>query len=83
MVDTKTLQVTAHYALGDSKTPSGLAFDAKNGVLFVECRNPATSVIMNAANGAIITTLPIGTGVDGAGFSLRQWKRLVHRAMER
>ncbi len=68
VVDAKAMQVTARYSLGDSKQPAGLAFDVKNGILFVECRNPATSVIMNAADGKIITTLPIGTGVDGAGF---------------
>jgi DNA-binding beta-propeller fold protein YncE len=69
VVDAKTMQVTAHYDLGDNKTPAGLAFDAKNHILFVECRNPAVSVIMNAQDGKIITTLPIGTGVDGAGFN--------------
>jgi len=68
VVDAKTMQVTAHYDLGGNKTPAGLAFDVKNQVLFVECRNPAVSVIMNARDGKIITTLPIGTGVDGAGF---------------
>jgi len=68
VVDTKTMQVTGHYDLGDNKTPAGLAFDVKNQILFVECRNPAVSVIMNAQDGKIITTLPIGTGVDGAGF---------------
>jgi DNA-binding beta-propeller fold protein YncE len=69
VVDAKTMQVTAHYDLGDNKTPAGLAFDAKNHVLFVECRNPAVSVIMNAQDGKIITTLPIGAGVDGAEFN--------------
>ena len=68
VVDAKTMQVTAHYPLGDNKTPAGLSLDAKNHILFVECRNPAVSVIMNAADGKIIKTLPIGTGVDGAGF---------------
>jgi DNA-binding beta-propeller fold protein YncE len=68
VVDAKTMKVTAHYELGDNKTPAGLAFDAKNHVLFVECRNPAVSVIMDAHDGKILTTLPIGTGVDGAGF---------------
>ena len=67
-VDAKAMKVTAHYPLGENKTPAGLAFDAKNRILFVECRNPAVSVIMNAQDGKIITTLPIGTGVDGAGF---------------
>ena len=68
VVDAKTMKVTAHYPLGDNKTPAGLAFDAKTNVLFVECRNPAVSVVMNALDGKIITTLPIGKGVDGAGF---------------
>ena len=68
VVDAKAMQVTAHYTLADNKTPAGLAFDAKNHVLFIECRNPAVSVIMDARDGKILTTLPIGTGVDGAGF---------------
>ncbi len=68
VVDAKTMQVTSHYELGGSKTPAGLAFDAKHGILFVECRNPAVSVVMDARDGKVITTLPIGTGVDGAGF---------------
>jgi DNA-binding beta-propeller fold protein YncE len=69
VVDTKTMQVTAHYDLADNKTPAGLAFDSKNQILFVACRNPAVSVIMSAQTGKIIKTLPIGTGVDGAGFN--------------
>jgi DNA-binding beta-propeller fold protein YncE len=69
VVDAKTMQVTAHYDLDNNKTPAGLALDAKSQILFVACRNPAVSVIMNAQNGKIITTLPIGTGVDGAGFN--------------
>ena len=68
VVDAKTMVVTAHYPLGESKTPAGLAFDAKNHILFVACRSPAVSVIIDARDGRIVTTLPIGTGVDGAGF---------------
>jgi DNA-binding beta-propeller fold protein YncE len=68
VVDAKTMQVTAHYDLNGNKAPAGLAFDAKHHVLFVECREPSVSVVMNAKDGKIITTLPIGTGVDGAGF---------------
>ena len=68
VVDANTMKVTATYGLGENKTPAGLSFDVASGVLFVDCRNPAVSVIMNAADGKILTTLPIGTGVDGAGF---------------
>jgi DNA-binding beta-propeller fold protein YncE len=69
VVDANTMKVTATYSLGENKTPAGLSFDVASGILFVDCRNPAVSVIMNAADGKILATLPIGTGVDGAGFN--------------
>ncbi|HEY1496423.1 MAG TPA: hypothetical protein VGF49_17845, partial [Candidatus Solibacter sp.] len=70
VVDTKTMKVTGNYPLeGKGGTPAGLAMDDKNNILFVACRNPATMVIMNAADGKIITTLPLGAGTDGAVFN--------------
>ncbi len=70
VVDAKALTVTAHYDLaGKGGTPAGLALDAKNGILFVACRNPQVMVMMNTKDGSIITTLPIGRGSDGAGFN--------------
>jgi hypothetical protein len=48
---------------------AGLALDAKNGILFAACRNPQVMVIVNAASGKVITTLPIGNGCDGATFN--------------
>jgi DNA-binding beta-propeller fold protein YncE len=41
----------------------------KNHLLFVACRNTPTMVILNSETGKVITTLPIGTGVDGAAFN--------------
>jgi len=70
VVDTKTLTVTAHYDLsGKGGTCAGLALDARNHILFASCRNPANMVILNADDGNIITTIPIGAGTDGAGFN--------------
>jgi DNA-binding beta-propeller fold protein YncE len=70
VVDAKTMKVTAHYDLaGKGGGPAGLGLDAKNHILFACCRNPAVCVILNADNGQIITTLPIGTGTDGAAFN--------------
>jgi DNA-binding beta-propeller fold protein YncE len=70
VVDAKTMKVTANYPLeGKGGTPAGLAMDVRNNILFVACRNPATMVIMNAADGKIITTLPLGAGTDGAVFN--------------
>jgi DNA-binding beta-propeller fold protein YncE len=69
VVDTKALLVTAHYDISEkAKVPAGLAFDARNKILFVGCRNTPTMVIMNT-DGKIITSLPIGAGVDGAVFN--------------
>jgi hypothetical protein len=70
VVDAKALTVTAHYSLGGKGgTCAGLAFDVKNQVLFAACRNPQTMVMLNAADGKIIASLPIGSGVDGAVFN--------------
>ncbi len=70
VVDTKSLKVTATYDLtGSGGTCAGLAMDVKNNILFAACRNPQTMVMVNAADGKVITTLPIGQGVDGAAFN--------------
>lgn len=70
VVDAKTLKVTAHYDLeGKGGTCAGLAMDVKNHILFSTCRNPQTMVIVNANNGSVITTLPIGAASDGALFN--------------
>jgi DNA-binding beta-propeller fold protein YncE len=70
VVDAKTLTVTGSYDVaGKGGTCAGLAMDVKNGILFATCRNPANMVILSAADGKVITTLPIGTGTDGAVFN--------------
>jgi len=70
VVDAKTLTVTAHYDVaGKGGTCAGLAMDIKNHILFATCRNPKNMVVLNAEDGKITTTLPIGTGVDGTVFN--------------
>ncbi len=70
VVDEKTLKVTAHYDVtGKGGTCAGLAMDVKNHVLFAACRKPANMVILNATDGKIITTLPIGMNSDGVTFN--------------
>jgi len=72
VVDSKTLMVTGHYDVtGKGGTCAGLALDNKNHILFASCRNPANMVILNAEDGKVITTLPIGNGSDGAQFNPR------------
>jgi len=71
VVDAKSMTVTTHYDLSSKGSGgSGLAFDAKNHVLFAYYRQPSpTVVIVNADNGNIITTLPTGMGVDTVAFN--------------
>jgi DNA-binding beta-propeller fold protein YncE len=70
VVDAKTLAVTASYDLaGKGGGCAGLAIDVKNNILFASCRNPQTMVILNAGDGKILETLPIGNGSDGALFN--------------
>ena len=70
VVDANTLKVTAHYDLGGKGgAPAGLTLDAKNHILFACCSNPQTMVVLNADDGKIITSLPIGSGVDAAEFN--------------
>ncbi len=70
VIDARTMMVTNHYDLtGKGGTCAGLAIDNKNHVLFAACRNPANMVMLNAADGKILGTLPLGAGTDGAVFN--------------
>jgi len=70
VVDAKTMTVTDKYDIaGSGGTCAGLALDAKNHILFATCRNPQNMVILNAKDGKIITTIPIGPNTDGAAFN--------------
>lgn len=70
VVDVKTLQVTTRYGLGGhGHGPAGLGLDAKNRRLFAFCHEPSVAVVLDAADGRILATLPIGKGTDGGGFN--------------
>jgi DNA-binding beta-propeller fold protein YncE len=66
-LDPKDLKVKSRWPLAPCQEPSGLALDAKNRRLFAGCDNKMMAVV-NADTGNVITTLPIGDGVDANGF---------------
>ena len=66
--DPKSLEVKKRFPIGVAKTPTGLAYDAKTKRLFIGCRNEPKMVVMDAVSGKVITSFPIGRGVDYAGF---------------
>jgi DNA-binding beta-propeller fold protein YncE len=66
-IDANKLQVKAIWPLAPCEEPSGLSMDKKNRRLFSGCDNKMMAVV-NADTGKVITTLPIGEGVDATNF---------------
>ncbi len=66
-LDPQELKVKSVWPLAPCQEPSGLAMDIKNRRLFSGCDNKMMAVV-NADTGKVITTLPIGEGVDANGF---------------
>ena len=70
VVDMKTMKLVTKYDLGDGAgEPGGLGFDVKNHILFAMCAGPDVCVVVNADDGKVLATLPIGNGTDGGGFN--------------
>ncbi len=67
VINAKTLKVDANWSITGGEEPTGLALDNKTHRLFTVCGNKVM-VVMDAANGKVITTLPIGDGCDGVAF---------------
>ena len=66
-IDTATNKVDAHWPIPGCTSPHGLAIDTKAQRLFASCVNKVLTVV-NARSGAVVASLPIGTGTDGAAF---------------
>src|ERR1041384_1186773 len=65
--DPKSLEVKKRFPIQLAKTPTGLAYDAETNRLFIGCREEPKMVVMDASSGKVLTSLPIGRGVDFAG----------------
>jgi len=65
--DPQNLKVKQKWPITGCKTPTGLAIDTANSRLFIGCRSKVLAV-MDAGNGKVITTLPIGDRVDAVAF---------------
>jgi len=68
VIDTKTLEVKATYPLAPCGGPTGIALDAANKRLFTGCRTNKGLSVVDAITGKVITTLPIGAGVDAVVY---------------
>jgi DNA-binding beta-propeller fold protein YncE len=66
-LDPHALTVVATWPLPGCEGPTGLALDRAHRRLFVGCSN-LRLVVVNADGGAVVATLPIGSGVDATAF---------------
>ena len=73
-IDATRLEVVAAWSIAPGDEPSGMAIDVETNRLFSVCGNNLM-VIVDATNGQIIKTLPIGAECDGVAFDAK--KKLV------
>ncbi len=66
-VDAAAMKVTRTWSVAPCKRPTGMAIDRAHHRLFSTCRSGVVAVSDPVA-GKLVTTVPIGPGVDGAGF---------------
>ncbi len=66
-IDSKALMVLNKWPLAPCEEPSGMAMDTKTRRIFSGCDNKMMSV-MDADTGKVVTTVPIGDGVDATWF---------------
>jgi len=66
-IDVAGLRVSNRYHLTGCEEPSGLAIDVTRRRLFSVCANKIM-IVSDPDHAAIIATVPIGDGSDGAGF---------------
>jgi DNA-binding beta-propeller fold protein YncE len=66
-IDTKTHAVAATWPIAPGEEASGLAFDPEGRRLFVGCSNNLM-LMVDAAGGEVLASVPIGSGVDANAF---------------
>lgn len=67
VIDPRKDAVIARYKTAPGHEPTGLALDAEHNRLFVACGNEKL-VVLDSESGKLITSLPIGAGVDFAAY---------------
>src|SRR5213595_3377560 len=74
VIDVKTWKATASWPLAPCEGPTGIAYDKTSDRIFSGCNN--TSVVVDAATGKVVATIPNGTRVDALGWD--PLKKLIY-----
>jgi YVTN family beta-propeller protein len=67
VIDVKSMKVEKSWSIAPGEEPSGLALDNETKRLFSVCSNKLM-IVVDAIDGHIVATLPIGDGCDGVKF---------------
>jgi DNA-binding beta-propeller fold protein YncE len=67
VIDARNFTIVHSWPNKPGSGASGLAIDRENMRLFATCENKMM-IVMDANNGKVITSLPTGSGADGAAF---------------
>jgi DNA-binding beta-propeller fold protein YncE len=71
-VDLQARKVLARWPVAPGGHPVGMALDKSTHRLFIGCRNPQKMVVMSTETGKVLSTVPIGAGVDATVFDAGQ-----------
>jgi len=66
VIDVKTWKATASWPLAPCEGPTGIAYDRATNRIFSGCSR--TSVVLDAASGKVVASIPNGTRVDALGW---------------
>lgn len=68
VIDAKAMKVTSEWPMAPCERPTGLAMDRKKGRLYAGCSANNVMAVMDAKNGKLLASVPIGAGCDGTEF---------------
>jgi DNA-binding beta-propeller fold protein YncE len=67
VIDIKTHKVVNRWPIAPGQTATGMAIDLEHHRLFLGCDNKKM-VMMDSTTGKVVTTVPVGAGVDACNF---------------
>ncbi len=65
--ESNSLKIIGHWPIAPGEGPSGLSMDREHNFLFSGCGNKLM-MILDAASGKVVASLPIGAGVDATAY---------------
>lgn len=68
VIDSRSLKVISTFPLSPCGGPTGMALDSIDQRLFTACRENKGMSVIDITSGKVITTVPIGAGVDAVAY---------------